>query len=241
MDEQEDQRSSFFDITQYSEKTRKIIFGVVVGLLLAVVAAAMFIISPQNDRAIAEEEIPTNTATQAPVNNETADGTPNGPTSPTEASSYNGSFPTDEKDEAAIAQQKIIEKGLEEQKTLNGKDVTDFHEEIPNAAALQSIATKGMLEYCLDNPKETKEQKQERMKPYFHADNSDYRSPQSIFYLKTCSLGDATEASHDENENIVVHVGVAWSGQYEENGKADTGYVQYRVVVDNNGIVSFDD
>lgn len=238
MDE-ENQRSNVFDISQYSERTRKIIFGVLAVLLVAVVAVAMFVISPQNDKVIAEQEDSSSTrSTAAPVDNEATAS----PSASAGTQSYNGTFPKDENEEQAIAQKKIIEKGLEEQKALAGKDISDEHVVVPDATELQTLASKGMLAYCTDLPGETKESKQARLKPYFHTDNSDYQSPQSLFYLKNCSIGDSTEAFYDETKTkILVYVGVAWAGQYDKDGKAETGYTQYRVVVDKNGIVSFDD
>lgn len=237
MDE-ENEKQSLLDISQYSEKTRRIIFSVLAVILVAVVAVAMFIISPQNEKRLTESENPSNKATAAPVNNEVTSS----PSASAGTESYNGNFPKDENDEQAIAQKKIIEKGLEEQKALIGKDVSDEHGVIPEADKLQSLASKGMLEYCTDLPGETKEQKQARLKPYFHADSSGYQSPQSLFYLTNCSIGDSTEASYDESKtNVIVYVGMAWAGQYEKDGKATTGYTQYRVIVDKNGIVNFDD
>jgi hypothetical protein len=50
-----------------------------------------------------------------------------------------------------------------------------------------------------------------------------------------------TEAAYNDKKDIVVYVGVAWGGQLQENGPADTGYTQYTVIVDKNGIVSFND
>lgn len=238
MNEDENEGRGFLDITQYSEKTRKIIFGVALAVLLVVVGFAMFIISPQNDKAVAEDLANDTQATQAAVDNET-------PTAPASLDpnmpNYDGVFPRDEGEAAAQAQKKTIEKGLEEQKQVEGREITDVHEEVPDAKAIQLIATKGMLEYCVDNPNETKEQKQERLKPYFHTDNAEYQSPQSMFFLQECSLGDATEAYYDANHKIVVHVGVAWAAQLEANGNANTGYTQYNVIVDKDGIVSFHD
>jgi hypothetical protein len=245
MDEEEYQKNSVFDLNRYSEKTRKIIFGVVVGILLAIVGLAIFVVSPTNDRAVAmADETSSPTATQAAVNDETTGkiSTPS-PSTTEEATSYNGNFPKNEDEEAAIAQQKIIEKGLQEQKELmeSGKEITDVHENIPNARALETLASKGMLEYCIDNPDETTEQKQARMKPYFHADNTQYQLPKSLYLIKKCSVEGITEAHHDANDNIIVYVGIAWGGQYDADGKAETGYSQYAVIVDNNGIVSFND
>lgn len=237
MDE-ENETQNPLDISKYSDTTRRIIFSVLAVILVAVVAVAMFIISPQNDKTIAESQNPSNKATAAPVDTEISPS----PSVSASPESYNGNFPKDENEEQAIAQKKIIEKGLEDQKALAGKEITDEHAVIPDADKLHSLATKGMQEYCTDIPGETKEQKQSRMKPYFHSDNPDYRSPQSLFYLTNCSIGDSTEATHDETEtNVIVYVGMAWAGQYEKDGKATTGYTQYRVVVDKDGIVSFDD
>lgn len=234
MDEQENERTSFFDISQYSEKTRKVIFGVMVGLLLAVVMVAMFVISPQTEKQSAEPSQPTVTAkaTQAAVDDVVIE-----PAQPT----YEGSFPKDESEAAALEQQKIIEEGLEEQAKMLAEEAEDFHEDVPDSEALKTIATKGILEYCTDIAGETKEQKQERMKPYFHADNSSYQSPKTLFVVQKCSLGDATEPAYDEEKNIVVYVGVAWAGKIDEKGSADTGYSQYRVIVDKSGIVSSHD
>lgn len=241
MNEDENQGHGFLDITQYSEKTRKIIFGVIVAFLLVIVGCAMFIISPQNDKAVAEEFANDTAATQAAVSDESSPSPTAPPTLDPNMPNYDGNFPKDEQEAADLAQKKIIEKGLEERKEVEGREITDVHVEIPDAEAIQLLATKGMLEYCIDNPDETKEQKQERLKPYFHTDNADYQSPQSIFFLQKCSLGDATEAYYDENQKIVVHVGVAWAAQFEENGNANTGYTQYNVIVDKDGIVSFHD
>lgn len=244
MDEENEKRS-LFDISQYSENTRRAIFGVLAVLLVSIVAIAMFVISPQNEKTLTQSEDSSSTeATAAPVDDEST-ATPTAP--PTEGATgpvenYNGNFPKDETEEQALAQKEIIEKGLEEQKALVGKEISDVHEVIPNAAQLQALASKGMLEYCTDVPNETKEQKQDRMKPYFHQDNSDYQSPQSLFFLRNCSVEGTTEVMHDETETkTLVYIGVAWASQYEKDGDATTGYTQYRVEVDKDGIVSFDD
>jgi hypothetical protein len=245
---EEDAGRSFFDITQYSEKTRKIIFGVVVAVLIAVMGAAMFLLSPKNDTVVAEtDSTPSPTATQAAVDDETASSpsvreeavTPmeDLPLQPSDETAY----PKDEQEEAAAAQQKIIQESLKREKEQTDKVVEDTHDYIEGAEELKTIASKGMIEYCTDNPNETKEEKQARLKPYFHEDNADYRSPQSIFFMQKCSLGGITEPFHDEKNNVVVLVGVAWGAQFEENGNASTGYTQYRVIVDKSGIVSFDD
>lgn len=247
MTDEQSPKKGFLDITQYSDRTRKIIFGVMMGLLLAVVGAAIFLISPANDkRFVAEGTKPsTSPATQAPVDDETVTTPSTGGEADTPESDLSRQTfeetPKDEQEEARLAQQKIIEQSLQREKEQTDAVVEDHHEQIENTEGLKEIASKGILEYCTDHPNETKEQKQARMKPYFHEDNSDYQSPESIFFLQTCSVEGVSEPAHENDESIVIYVGTAWGAQFEENGTANTGYTQYRVIVDNNGIVSFDD
>ena len=237
-----DQDKSLLDPTKYSEKTRKIVFGVVVAVVLLFVGFMMFIFQPKSVPSASVDKTPSSNATQAPVNNESGENQTQSPDSsmPTYTA---GAYPMSEDEAAAQAQQKIIEKSKAEASTLpkNASDNEAGTEQIPNAFALQDIASKGMMEYCTDNPKETKEQKQARMKPYFHTDNSDYKSPQSIFAVKKCSLGAVDNATKDSSGNIIVNVGIAWGAQLDDQGRASTGYTQYSVIVDKDGIVSFHD
>lgn len=244
MDEEQDNRKNIFDITQYSERTRKIIFIIIAVLLIAVVAVAMFIISPRNEGQVqAPSNEPSSSATQAAVDDERKDSVRAEAVTPVEDLDLQESeaLPTDEVDEARKAQQKIIEESLQREREQTDAVVEDSHAEVPDAQLLKDIATKGMLEYCHDHPEETKEQKQARMAPYFHKDNSDYQSPKSMFYMVKCSVGGVSEPVYDENQNVIVHVGIAWGGQLSAEGAAQTDYSQYRVVVDKDGIVSFDD
>lgn len=249
MDNEKNAKRSFFDITQYTEKTRKIIFGAIVVILLAIMGAAMFLISPKNDAALIDEDSdPSISATQAAVDNETDASDPIReeavtPTSDLPLQISDGAFPKDEQEEAAAAQQKIIEESLKREKEQTDAVVEDTHAHIEGTEELKTLASKGVLEHCIDNPNETKEDKQARMKPYFHADNTDYRSPQSLFFLKKCSIEGIGEPTYEDEaqKDVIVYVGVAWGGQYTENQPADTGFTQYRVIVDKSGIVSFDD
>lgn len=243
MDEENEKRN-FFDITQYSEKTRKIFFWAFVGIMVAAIGIAIFFVSPKNDADIVAESTPSPTATQAPVDNENGSTPREEAVTPEEDISLqlpNEVLPADEKEELARAQQEIIEKSLQREKEQTDEVVEDTHDDIPDATQIQSIASKGMLEYCTDIPNETKEQKQQRMQPYFHHENSQYQTPQSIFSITKCSLGGVTEPYFDENNNIIVDVGIAWGAQFEEDGTAQTGYTQYRVLLDANGIISFND
>jgi hypothetical protein len=247
MADEENTRRNIFDITQYPERTRKIIFGVIVGIAVLIMGAAMFFVSPKNAAEVKEgEPTPSASATQAAVDNEST-ASPSArqeavtPKEDLPSQSYDGNYPKNEQEEANAAQQKIIEESLKREKEQTDKVVEDSHEEIAGADGYMTMASKGMLEYCTTNPNETKAEKQARMKPYFHADNPEYRSPQSIFYMQKCSLGGMTDPYTDENKNIVVSVGIAWGAQYQKDGTATTGYTQYRVVLDKDGIVSFDD
>lgn len=239
MDEQNDNKS-FLDPTKYSEKSRKIIFAAIMAVVLIFIGFVMFIFSPSSATPAVTSNTTSTDATQAPVNNE---ATASATTSPDSGPTYSaGAYPTSEADAALQAQQKIIARSKAEAATLskNSTDNDDSATPIPNSSELQTLASKGMMEYCTDNPKETKEQKQVRMKPYFHSDSSDYKSPQSIFYVKKCSLGGVNNPVMNSG-NIVVTVGVAWAGQLDDQGKASTGYTQYTVIVDKDGIVSFHD
>lgn len=241
MNEEEESASrNFFDITQYSERTRKIIFGVLVAVLLGIVAVAMFVISPKNAERIEEAE-PATAATQAAVDSD-KDVTGGEAVTPSKDMPLQTTeeLPTDEMDEARKAQEKIIQDSLQREKEQTDEKVEDTHAVIADAETLKATASQGILEYCTTNPGEPKEQKQARMKPYFHADSSEYTSPESLFYLTRCSVEGVSEPMMENNETI-VYVGVAWGGQFEEEGSAETGYSQYRVVVDKDGIVSFDD
>ena len=245
MTDENEPKKSIFDVTGYSEKTRKIIFGIVVAVLLAIVGIAMFFISPRNDSNIEAPVEPSTspTATQAAVDNEgsTIREEATTPSEDLPLQNADGSFPKDEQDEAAKAQQKIIEESLKREKEQTDKVIEDSHADIADAENLKAIASKGMLEYCIDNANETKEQKQARMKPYFHTSNTEYNSPQSLYFLKKCSVEGVTEPAHNDKEEVVVNVGVAWGAQLKAEGAADTGYTQYSVIVDKDGIVSFDD
>lgn len=239
MDEM-NESEGFLDPTKYSDKSRKIIFGIVVVVMLIFVGLIMFLFSPSvTPQTVATNSSSTN-ATQAPVNNESS---ANATTAPDAVPTYTaGAYPTSEADAAAQAQQKIIARSKAEASTLPKDAIDDdtLETNIQNSLELQTIASKGMMEYCTDNPKETKEQKQSRMKPYFHSDSSDYKSPQTIFFVKKCSLGGVNNPVM-ESGNVVVTVGIAWAGQLDDQGKASTGYTQYTVIVDKDGIVSFHD
>lgn len=240
-EEEESVRRNFLDITQYSEKTRTVIFAILVIVLLGIVAVSMFVISPRNDAQIAEMQS-SPSATQAAVDSDKGDITGGEAVTPSKGvpSGNYEELPVDEMDEARKAQEKIIQDSLQREKEQTDEIVEDDHPILNDTAHLSDKASQGVLEYCLNYPDETKEQKQERMKPFFHTDNSDYRSPESIFYLTRCSV-EGVSAPILENNEVIVHVGVAWGGQFEEGGTAETGYSQYRVVVDKDGIVSFDD
>lgn len=263
MDEDnDDEKAGLFDITQYSERTRKIVFGVFVGILLVIIGIAMFFISPKNDenlQAANNDNIEATQApvdgTQAPVDDETSEPEPSnssekpdGPSLREEAitpeediSLEAGELPKSAEEEAEKAQAKIIEESLKRKKEQADKVVEDFHPTIKNSPKLKEIASKGMLAYCTDKAGETEDEKQARMKPYFHAENSEYKEPSSLYYVTKCSVEAVTDPSHDENEDIVVNVGIAWGAQLEKDGAASTGYTQYSVVLDENGIINFND
>lgn len=236
------ENKSVLDPAKYSEKSRKIIFGISMAVVLIFVGFIMFIFNPQTAQPAAIKTTSAN-ATQAPVNNESSAN----PTAIPDSSipTYTaGAYPTSEDDAAAQAQQKLIARSKAEASTLtkNPTDNDNLTAPIPDSFRLQTVASKGMIEYCTDNLKETKEQKQARMKPYFHTDNSDYKSPQSIlFAVKKCSLGAVDTPTLNSDGKIVVNVGIAWGGQLDEKGSASTGYTQYSVIVDKDGIVSFHD
>ena len=240
MDE-ENESKSFLDISRYSEKTRKIIFGAVVAVILAIVGVAMFVISPQTQQTASTSPEPT--ATQARVNNDVSPS-PSVPATPVPVPTYTaGAYPTDEQAAAAQAQQSLIAKSKAEASSVPTVIKEGDEPAIPDAQALKQLAGQGMLEYCTDNPNETKEEKQARMKPYFHTDNPDYISPQTgIFFQTKCSLGGVDQLQPTSTPGqYQTYVGIAWGGQYKQDSPADTGYTQYTVIVDKDGIVSFND
>lgn len=242
-----EEKKSFFDISQYSEKTRKVIFGVVVVILVAVVSVAIFIVSPNNDNGNKDNNDAQ--ASQAPVD---ADPIKTQTANPQKSEAVKdpseivdpsaNSLPTSAEDEANRAQEKIIKESEARAKAQQDKEVSDKTDNIPNAAQLQETAKNGMLQWCTVNPDETGTQKQARLKPYFHADNSDYKSPGSLFYMAKCSVEAVTEPYIDPTTKaITLSVGVAWGAQLQKEGSATTGYTQYLVTIDNDGIINFND
>lgn len=221
----ENPKKSFFDISQYSPRTRKIIFGVVAGSLVAVVFAAMFIISPLSDK----EEPTTKTttpATQAPVN---PDATP----APT-------ADPLTAEEESQQQQQAIIENSA---KNLDqDAEIIDIEADIPNVDTLTQLATNGVLSYCVIAAGETTEERQIKMEPYFHSDNSTYMNPAEFYYERVCSIEATTDPEISVNGDVLIYFGVAWSAVLSaEDEAAEAGYSQYAVTVDENGIISIDD
>lgn len=224
---------NIFDISQYSEKGRKIIFGVVLGVGVAIVATIMFFFTPKDEPTMQTSIPETPSATQAPVDNETVKDE-----QPVEEKVF-----LDNEQEADEYQKQIIQESLERERQQTDEVVQDIHahDAIENSDRLMEIAREGILQHCTVTPNETDEQKKERIKPYFHEDSPRYTSPGSIYYLQNCSIEAVTTPSHDENHNIFLHVGVAWAAQLEADGSASTGYTQYRVTLDEGGIINFYD
>lgn len=228
------EKRNFFDLSQYSSRTRKIIFGVIVGLLIAVVAVSMFIISPlvSENRAEPSDE-PNPTATQGPVSPDGATPTPSSP--PT-------ANPDSAEEEAGQYQQDVIDQSNAVAEEQQDEVVEDFHPNLDNAEQLEATAVNGVLAYCQINAGESTADRQARMEPYFHAENSVFRSPAEFYYQRECSVEANTDAETDDAGAVNIYVGVAWSALLsEDTTSADTGYTQYHVIVDSNGIVSLYD
>jgi hypothetical protein len=228
MDEEEEEtRTSIFDITSYSERTRKIVFGVIAAFLIAVIALAIFVISPNAEK----EQRPEPTvppATQAPINPD--------PT-PTAAPAEN---PTSEEDEFNQNQENIIEN--ETPAPPLGEGDQDVTPDIANADALLNIAKEGVLSLCNIGPGETTEQRKAKMLPYFHEDTTEYRNPEEFYYERKCSIEGAADIDLNEAGQPYTLIGVAWSAVLSADDKAaQNGYTQYTVVLDENGIISLDD
>lgn len=218
-DEQPDsnKKTSFWDINQYSERTRKIVFWVIAGFLLGVTGFAIFIVSPLLTTSGVPEPDATPTATQ--------------PAAPT-------TNPDSSEDEFEQQQEQIIADDPENP----AEAPYDEQEEIANQETLMSIASNGVLAYCTIQPGDNEDVtlRQTRMQPWFHPDSSTYKNVGYEFWEeRICSVEAVTEPEHDEQENITVYVGVAWVAKSDTSSEdMQSGYTQYKVILDDSGILS---
>jgi len=228
---------NFFDISQYSDRGRKILFASLAGFLILVVGLAMFVISPlaAKNQNIADggNKSSGTSATQAPV-------VPDDTETPLVTPTAN----PDSADQQRAEEQSEIAKRSEEYAKAHQDEHADDDDDpdIPNADVLKDTATKGVLAYCVINPGETTDQRKTKMAPYFHSDNSDYMNPAELYYQRNCDIEAVDGPAYNSQKQAVVTIGVAWSGVFSASDKAaDAGYTQYSVVVDKDGIVSIDD
>lgn len=227
---------NIFDISQYSDRGRKILFACLAGFLILVVGLAMFVISPlttKNQNIADGEKTSGTTATQAPV-------VPDSTETPSFTPTAN---PDSAEQQRAEAQEQIAKKSEEYAKAHQDEHADDDDDpDIPDADVLKDKATKGVLAYCVINPGETTEDRKAKMAPYFHSDNSDYMNPAELYYQRNCDIEAVDGPAYNDKKEAVVTIGVAWSGVFSSSDKAaDAGYTQYSVVVDKDGIVSIDD
>jgi hypothetical protein len=223
----EEPKKSFLDLSQYSDRTRKIVFGAIAVLLLAVVAFAIFVISPMAEE---DEKTPspavTEEVTQAPVNPDVT-ATPTPP----------ATNPETPEEEAERAQENVIDNNPPQDEI-----VEDYETEIPNADRLADLAKNGILAYCEIAPGETTEQRKAKMAPFFHSDNSTFRNPTEAYYERKCGIEAVEGPVLSSTGQTTVYVGVAWTAVLSATDtSAQAGYIQYTVIVDENGIVSFHD
>jgi len=227
MDEEEETRTSFLDMSRYSERTRKIIFGAVAAFLVIVVGLAIFVISPNAEKEQNTPEPTVPPASQAPINPDPT------PTAPAEN-------PTSEEDEFNQNQEDIIKN--EPTPPPAGEEDVDVTPDIADAAALLTIAKEGVLSYCNIGPGETTEERKAKMLPYFHEDTTEYRNPEEFYYERKCSIEGEADIEINEAGQAYTYIGVAWSAVLSADDKAaQNGYTQYTVVLDQNGIISLDD
>ena len=213
----EEQKTSFWDITQYSERTRTIIFWVIAVFLVAVTVFAVFIASPFLTGTTTTEPEPTPTATQPGV-----------PTT----------NPTSSEEEFQKQQEQIIADDPE-----NPDDPPyDEPPEIANSDHLMEIASNSVAAYCTLNPGDNTDVtlRQTRMEPWFHTDSTTYTQVGfELWEERICSVEIVTEPEHDDAENIVIYVGVAWVAKTDVSSQdMQSGYTQYKVVLDDGGILS---
>jgi hypothetical protein len=230
----QDYKKSFFDLSQYSDRTRKIVFGAICAVLVGVVVVAMFIISPSVDP---DEPTATDdtTATQAPVANETTEPSTSEPVAPDVE-------PTDEEQEYNEQQKQIIEESNKRAEEQADSEVYDNEDSVANAAAIKDKVQNGILAFCNIAPGETTEQRKAKMQPYFSPDSGLYSNPTEFYYQRECSVEAMDEPQLAENGNISVIVGVAWSGVLaESDAAAEADFTQYTVLLDENGIISLND
>ncbi len=224
--EEPEEQTSRWDLSQYSERTRKFIFFAVAGFLVIATVVAIFVVSPliSNNQEEPTPVAPNPSASEIGVNPEVTDPVPS-------------ENPTSAEEEIANAQEEIINNAPDTEDPNNIS--TDESAAVPNSEKYVDIARNGVLAYCSIAPGETTEQRKEKMSSWFNPESTVYKNPAEFYYQRDCEVAAASDAQLNDNGETIVYVGVAWSGTLtDSNAEASTGYEQYLVVVDDSGILS---